>query len=405
MRIALITPRNPVANDADLDGQPAGLARVLAAQGHRVTMYARDDGTAPGRTAILGRGVSVEHVQAGPARRLAEEECAKHMPDLAMHLAKRWQVKRPDIVHSFGWASGMAALGAVRGTDIPVVQTFGSLACAEPRDGESVSASRLRLETLIGRKAAAVLAASSAEAAELAKLAVPRAVVKVVPCGVDTEVFSPAGTQAAKGGKVRLVAMASSTGAPGLRTVLRAVAQLPEAELVLVGGPDGRHLPKSGPFRELARLATELRIRNRLTFAGRLEAADLAAVLRSADVLVSTSPYEPAGIGAIQAMACGTPVIVSAVGGHRDAVIDGTTGLLITPEHAAMLVHRLRWLLAAPALLNAYGIAAADRAQSRYSWERIGRETAAAYASCLPGRTAEIEAEAEAEDLDPVAVG
>ena len=114
---------------------------------------------------------------------------------------------------------------------------------------------------------------------------------------------------------------------------------------------------------------------------------------------------EPAGIGAIQAMACGTPVIGSAVGGQADAVIDGTTGLLIAPQHPAMLVSRLRRLLATPALLRGYGIAAADRAKSRYCWERIARETAAAYERCLPAFAAQDEAaEAEAEDLEGLAV-
>jgi glycosyltransferase involved in cell wall biosynthesis len=402
MRIALITARNPLAADADISGQPASLARVLAKQGHRVTLYARDDGTSSARNAIAGRGVSVEHVPAGPARQLSPPETAQHMPELAAYLAKRWQVKRPDIVHAFTWTSGLAALGAVRETDVPVVQTFGSLAAAEHRlqAGDCVSASRLRLETLIGRKAAAVLASSSDEAEELARLAVPRPSIRVVPCGVDTEIFCPEGEQESRGSRIRLVAVASSDQAPGLQAVVRAVARVPAAELVIAGGPGGRHLPRTGPFRDLARLATELRIRGRVTFAGELRPARLAALLRSADAVVSASAYEPAGIGAIQAMACGTPAIVSAVGGQRDAVIDGTTGLLIAPEHPAMLAHRLRRLLATPTLLRAYGIAAADRAKSRYCFERIGRETAAAYERCLPGRAAAVEA----DELDVVAV-
>ena len=93
----------------------------------------------------------------------------------------------------------------------------------------------------------------------------------------------------------------------------------------------------------------------------------------------------------------------AAVGAPRDAVVDGTTGLLIAPGHVAMLVQRLRKLLATPALVHAYGIAAADRARSRYSWERIGRETAAAYERCLPATEAADEL-AEAEDFDAVAV-
>jgi D-inositol-3-phosphate glycosyltransferase len=407
MRIALITARNPLADDADgqdLAGpsdQSAGLARALARQGHRVTIYCREDGAGQPRNAIAGKGVLVEHVPAGPARVLGPEQSARHMPELAAGLTRRWQVKRPDIVHAFGWTAGLCALGAVRGAGIPVAQSFGSLAAAERRHyGDAVAASRLRLETLIGRKAGAVLAASTQEAAELARLSVPRPSVRVVPAAVDTSVFSPEGDRSSRSSRTRLVAIASRPHAPGLQTVLRAVAQVPAAELVIAGGPDGRHLPRTGPFRELARLATELGIRSRVTFAGELPARRLAALLRSADVLLSGAAYEPSGLAAIQAMACGTPAVVSAVGGQADAVVDGTTGLLVEPEHPVMLAHRLRRLLASPTLVRAYGIAAADRAQSRYSWERIGLETAAAYERCLPGRVP-----AEAEELDAVAAG
>jgi glycosyltransferase involved in cell wall biosynthesis len=99
--------------------------------------------------------------------------------------------------------------------------------------------------------------------------------------------------------------------------------------------------------------------------------------------MVSATAYDPTGLTAIQAMACGLPAVASAVGGQRDAVLDGITGLLVAPEHAAMLVHRLRTLLAQPAMLQAYGIAAADRARSRYSIERTCQETAAAYERCM----------------------
>ncbi len=127
--------------------------------------------------------------------------------------------------------------------------------------------------------------------------------------------------------------------------------------------------------------------------------------------MVSAATYDPTGLSAIQAMACGLPAVASAVGGQRDAVIDGITGLLLAPEHPAMLVQRLRALLARPAMLQAYSIAAADRARSRYSIERIGQETAAAYERCLRSTTAAADAAEdemadldEAEDLREVAV-
>jgi glycosyltransferase involved in cell wall biosynthesis len=105
----------------------------------------------------------------------------------------------------------------------------------------------------------------------------------------------------------------------------------------------------------------------------------MPALLRSADLMIDVSWYEPFGMASLEAMACGTPVIASAVGGHLDTVVDGTTGLLVNPGQPRALARRIRKLLANPMLLEGFGIASADRAQARYSWERIGRETIALY--------------------------
>jgi len=405
MRIAMITALSPLTRAAGHGRQlpqPAVLARALARHGHRVTLYARTQDPVSPSTAILGAGVSVEHIKAGPARRLGAEESARYMPEVAADLADRWRTKAPDVVHAFSWAAGLAAIGAVRGTGIPVVQTFGSLGSIERRQaGLDVSCARVRLEASIGRTAAAVLASSEEEADELARLAVPKSAIRVIPAGIDTTNLRPEDVRAKANVKPGLVAFADDQ-ARGLTTVVRALGQLPDARLTIIGGPDAKHLPRSGPFREVAQLATELRVRSRVSFAGEVAEADLAALLSSADVMVSATSYDPTGLAAIRAMSCGLPVLGSAVGGQRDAVIDGITGLLIAPDHPAMLVHRLRALLARPAMMQAYGVAAADRARSRYCIDRIGQETAAAYERCLP-RTAPSEDElaelAEAEDL------
>ena len=407
MRIALITAHSPAAG-AVAGSQPAqstSLARALAGLGHRVTVYARQESTGCPHSSILGRGVSLEHVAAGPARPLGDDQAARYMPQFAACLAERWQVKEPDVVHAFSWLSGLAALGAVRGADIPVLQTFESLGSAERRHagGDGVSAARIRLEASIGRAADIVLARSGDEATELARLAVPKPSVRVIPCGIDTQLFAPDGRRAARGSKIRLVAVASSGEPRGLQAVVRALTQLPGTELVIAGGPDARHLPRAGAWRELAQHAVALRVRNRISFAGELDQAGLAALFRSADLMVSSSSYEPSGAAAIQAMACGTPVVVSGVGAHADAVVDGITGLLVAPEHPAMLAHRVRGLLARPVQVQALGIAAADRAQSRYSFDRIGRETAAAYEHCLRARSAALAVTVEEELADVTA--
>ena len=174
MRIALIAAHGPLALDTagSQPAQPTSLARALAGHGHRVTLYTRRDTANCPRTAILGPGVSVEHVAAGPARPLSAEETAKYMPGFAAQLADRWRVRQPDVVHAFSWTSGLAAIGAARSTDLPVLQTFESLGSAERRQlkNSDVSACRVKLEASIGRTVAGVLAGSADEADELARL-------------------------------------------------------------------------------------------------------------------------------------------------------------------------------------------------------------------------------------------
>ncbi len=399
MRIALVTAHTPLR--AGEFAQPVSLAKALAARGHRVTVYTRQQNTHSARTTILGRGVSVEHVTAGPVRPLAADAAARHMPEVAAYLADHWHARPPHVVHAFSWLGGMAAVGAVRGTGTPVVLTFESLAAAERRHATDSGAStaRLRLEACLAHAARAVLASSCEEAAELARSGVPKSAIRVVPCGVDTDLFSPVGATAERRGRFRLVAFASVGQPCGLAAVVLALTQLPDTELVIAGGPAVRQVPRTGAWRELTRLASAVGVRNRIIFAGELSEAELPALLRSADLTVAASRYEPSGVAALQAMACGVPVVGPAVGALSDAVVDGVTGLLIESDNAAMLARRIRMLQARPAQREALGIAAADRARSRYDLSRIARETAAAYEWCLRGQVA--GSASPDDDFDP----
>jgi glycosyltransferase involved in cell wall biosynthesis len=391
MRIALVAPSsNPLAEhldprSADEATRVTSLAQALARAGHRITIYARKDSSALPDSVILAPGVTVEHVTAGPLAPLDTGNFTAHLPEFSRCLAQRWRRNRPDIVHAHSWTMGLAALAGARGLDLPVAQTFGSLGAAEWRGRPPVppSDARIRLEACIARSADVVLASSSEELADLARLGVPRARIRVVPCGIDTEQFSPEGPVAERNGRTRLLAGEPLTAPDSLAIAVHALAEIPDAELVITGGPDQAKLGKDKNRRELMRLARKLGVHTRLVFTGRVAPADLPALLRSADLLVSTAPYEPVGMMALQAMACGTPVIATAGGAARDAVVDMTTGLLMPPGRPAQLSVRIRRLLGNPLRHEAYGIAATDRARSRYSWERIGRETLAAYARCV----------------------
>jgi glycosyltransferase involved in cell wall biosynthesis len=399
MRIALVAEeasrltRATGSEPASQETRVAALARELAKQDHDVTVFARKDAADLPDHAELGDGVKVEHVTAGPADGLAGAGVLPHLRTFAARLSDVWHQRQPDVVHAVSWTSGLAAMAGARDQQIPVVQAFHSLRVAERRhqiganspaaadrgaaDGEA--STRARLERAVARSADAVVAISSDEASDLASLGVPRSAISVVPFGVDPAQFSTEGPTAPRGERPRLVAVATHLERDGLETAVRALADIPDAELLIVGGPARPELRRDPACTGLARLAGGLGVSDRVMFTGRVSHGDMPALLRSADLLVDVAWYEAFGMAVLEAMACGTPVVASAVGGHRDTVVDGTTGILVPPGQPTLLARRIRHLLASPMLLEGYGIAAADRASARYSWDRVGRETVCVY--------------------------
>jgi D-inositol-3-phosphate glycosyltransferase len=382
MRIALVTLRFVPATGSTAAEHPAWeyeLARALAAQGHRITLYARQGTHTRAASMIPASGIRIEYKPTGPLADLPESELAQYIPEFANHLEKSWARHRPDVVHAHDWPAGLAAQSSARRAGIPVLQSFSSLAVTERRLHMSGcgSGARVRLEVALARNAQAVLAASTAQASELTRLGVPRRALTVVPWGVDTDQFKPGGRVSRREGNARLV----MTDRRGLDVALRALAAVPGADLVVADDPPAS--PRTGKGRRAFRAEAD-GVHRRLEFTGRLAWSELPALLRSADLLVSMADHEPSGTHAIHAAACGVPAAASDVGGNQDVVVDGITGVLIPPRRPDLLARRVRELLAAPCRLEAFGIAAADRARARYSWERIGRETVAAYARCMP---------------------
>jgi glycosyltransferase involved in cell wall biosynthesis len=391
MKIALVAqhatplrPRTGAGPDSDDIGL-SELTRELAAHGHQVTVFAQKHQPDLPDQAELHDGVRITHISAGPGMTDGDRSDAsllERVPAFSGPLRSSWERERPDVVHALRWTSGLAALAAARDLDIPVVQEFSSLGVTERRGrvrADGAAAARIRLEPAIGRSAAAVVATHAAEASDLASLGVHRSSIRVVPWGVDTDTFTPEGPVAKRNGRPRLLTAADLNERAPLETLLRALTRVPGAELLVVGGPDRADLPQDRAYVGLARFAGTLDISDRVIFTGKVDHAEMPALLRSADLVVSTCQYEPSGTTSLQAMACGTPVIAPPVGGHVDAVVDGTTGILIPPGRPALLAQRIRQLLAHPMLIEAYGVAAADRARSRYSWDRIAGETLAVY--------------------------
>jgi glycosyltransferase involved in cell wall biosynthesis len=394
MRIAMVSEHaDPTAalGGADAGGQNVhvgALATALAARGHSVTVYTRlTDLTAP-RSVQLSAGVTVRRLKAGPIAPLIKDELLPHMPELGMRLARLWRADPPDVAHAHFWMSGLATLRAVSGLAVPVAQTFHALGVVKTRHQGAADPSppgRTGAERRIGLACDQVIATCSDEAAELAALGVPPDRISVVPCGVDIGAFTPRGAAADRSGRPRLLTIGRLVERKGVATAIAALAELPEAELVVAGGPEASQLESDPAYRALRSAAAELRVADRVVFTGGVARADMPALIRSADAVICVPWYEPFGIVPLEAMACGVPVVASAVGGLTDTVVDRATGWLVPTRDPGALARALRALLADPARRTAMGEAGRDRVEQWYAWPRVAAQTEAVYQQMVAG--------------------
>jgi glycosyltransferase involved in cell wall biosynthesis len=367
----------------------AALARGLAADGHEVTVYTRRDGTDLPEEVTFAPGVSVVHVPAGPASRIPKDAILPWIPDFGHWLRQRWMFQPPDIVHSHFWMSGLAALAAARDPGVPVVHTFHALGVVKRRHqgtGDTSPRERLKAETVVARGVDRVVATCGDEVRELARMKVPRRSVRVVPCGVDCADFGPAGPVAPRPRGHRLLSIGRLVPRKGVDTVIEAMRLIPDAELIVAGGPPPEGLDHDPEVERLRRIASEAGVAGRVRFIGQVSHENVPALMRSADLAVCVPWYEPFGMVTLEAMACGLPVVASAVGGQRETVVSGLTGTLVPPRDPRALATAVNKLLADPLLRQAYGAAGFERARVRYGWSRIAAETSAVYEEVLATR-------------------
>jgi glycosyltransferase involved in cell wall biosynthesis len=388
MKIAMVSEHaNPLAvlGGADAGGQNvhvAELSAALARRGHEVSVYTRrDDPDLPERVEAP-QGYTVVHVPAGPAEQLPKDELLAHMGPFAQYLHACWEADRPDVTHAHFWMSGIATQLAARHLGLPAVQTFHALGVVKRRHqgaNDTSPKERLRLEAMVARTATWVAATCTDEVFELMRMGRSRARISVVPCGVDNDLFRPEGPVAEKSAKNRILSVGRFVPRKGFDDMVRAMPSIPNAELVIVGGPDRTELDSDPEARRLRELANRLGVARRVRLHGSVAREHMPALLRSADVVACTPWYEPFGIVPLEAMACGVPVVASAVGGMLDTVVHDVTGRLIPPRKPAEIAAAINPLLRDSFLRQALGLAGRDRVCARYSWDRVAVDTMRIY--------------------------
>jgi glycosyltransferase involved in cell wall biosynthesis len=390
MKIDLVSEHaSPLAaiGGVDAGGQNvhvAALAAGLATRGHEVTVFTRRDDDALPERVVPQDGYNVVHVPAGPPTVLPKDDLLRHMPEFASFLRRTWAAHPPDLVHAHFWMSGLASVAAAGA--IPVLQTFHALGSVKRRHQGAADTSppqRIELERSLCRTVAHVVATCSDEVFELRRLGLARDRASIVPCGVDTSVFTPRGAVAARTERRRLLVLGRLVERKGHEDAVRALARIPDAELVVVGGPPAAELDRDPFVGHLRAVAAEIGVADRLLFTGSVPRTDVPAWLRSADVVLAVPWYEPFGITPLEAMACGRPVVASAVGGLVDSVAEGVTGDLVPARDPGRLGEVVAALLADDARRAAYGAAGVERARARYRWSRVVADTEAVYRQVL----------------------
>ncbi|MGH8868054.1 MAG: glycosyltransferase [Actinomycetes bacterium] len=403
MKIAMVSLHaSPVTALVTGDGPAADVASLSAAlvrAGHDVTLYVRHG--SPGATGkVCGTaGVEVVQIPAGAAKPLDDDDLIRALPDVGVSLAGYLADDEPDLVHAHGWLSGVAALAAARDTQIPVALTLDPPVAAGP-DPSAAGETRLRLERALAHSASHLVATSARQKDALVRMGADRRAVSVVPWGVDPERFSPEGPVAPRGRRPRLLHVGSLAEHRGVDDVIRALDRVPDTELVLSGGPGAAALDDDADVARVRALADSLGLSDRVAVYGHVPPADLPALLRSADLFVSLPHDVPFGTAALEAMACGTPVVASTSGGLADVVVDGSTGVLVPPRDPDSLAYALRAILRDPVRREGFGVAAADRARARYGWDRVATDLTVVYAGLVPSDVMSGLGEPDTLDVD-----
>jgi D-inositol-3-phosphate glycosyltransferase len=393
MRIAQVSAHtSPLA---PLGGRETGgmnvyvleLSRELARLGYDVDIFTRRDGDLP-RVEQIAPRLRCVRLDAGPPTPVEKEAIVGHLGEFARDMVRFAAAEGHGygVVHSHYWQSGRAGAVFAREIGAPHVVMFHTLGEVKNRAriSEQEPKLRIRQERRIARLADAVVTASSHERQLLQRYyGADPAKMHTVPCGVDLDLFQPRDRRAARQAlglpatSPVLLWVGRLEKLKGVDILIGAVAQIPEDLTLLIVGGDERAASLKAELRAQAEAAG---IAGRMRFEGAVAHDALPLYYSAADVCVVPSYYESFGLVAVEAMACGIPVVASRVGGLVSTVSDGETGYLIPWRCPEPFAEKLEVLLANPELRANFG-RSARRSVERFRWSTVGLQMAALYDS------------------------
>ncbi len=360
------------------------LASSLAQAGVQTDVFVRRNSEDQPDVVDVEPGFRVLHIDAGPYE-LPKEELVDVVDLFADGVADQWQ--DADVIHSNYWLSGVAGHRLKHQLNLPLVSTFHTLARVKAETGDAEPERRIKSETDVIRCSDVILANAVAEADQLISLygADPRR-VEVVPPGVDHAFFSPGDKSGARnaigiGDEPMLLFVGRIQPLKGVTVAIATLFEIsdtyPDAVLVVVGGASGSEGEEE--MAKAVELVHNLGLQDRVRFVPPQPHHLLSTYFRAADVCIVPSRSESFGLVALEAGACGTPVVGAAVGGLLTLIDHGVTGFLLEDRDPVQYADAVRKVLRQPRIAKSMSEAAATRARN-YTWSTTAARLRRLYA-------------------------
>jgi D-inositol-3-phosphate glycosyltransferase len=401
-KIALISEHaSPLATlgGVDTGGQNVYVAQVaksLAALGYKVDVFTRRDDPELEEIHEWENGIRIVHVPAGPAVYIHKEKLLPYMKAFTRYMIEFIRQEGGyDLIHANFWMSGQVATEIKRELGIPFVITFHALGRVRrvyQGKNDNFPDTRFEIEDRTIAAANRIIAECPQDKEDLTHLyqAKPDHVT-IVPAGYDPQEMQPIDKLTARKclglaeNERIILQLGRVVPRKGIDTVIHGLARLVrdyniDARLLVVGGESEAPDPQVTPeLDRLTQIARKERVASRVNFIGRRQRDVLKYYYSAADVFVSTPWYEPFGITPLEAMACGTPVVGSNVGGIKYSVADGKTGFLVPPKDPDALAARLAELFQDPVMLKRFRRQAMQRVKKHFTWEKVTQQVADVY--------------------------
>ena len=378
------------------------LSRQMGRQGWRIDVFTRSQNPHISRIVSLGRNARVIHIKAGPEEPVPKNDLLQFMPEFAEGVGQFAGEEKIayDLVHSHYWLSGWVGSRLKESWSVPWVHMYHTLGVlknfANRRRVEKESEKRIMVEAQVAKTVDGIIAASPWEREQMiSRIWLPPSKVKVIPCGVDLRLFKPVPSGKAKkflglSDREFVLFVGRIDVIKGIDVLIRAIHELSRKKktnsglgLIIIGGElDADPRMESREMQRLRALVNRMNLKERVAFWGSQRQDLLPYFYSAADALVLPSRYESFGMVALEAMACGAPVIATRVGGLQFTVEDHRTGLLVPEGDWHQLADRIQEVIADSPSKKKMISAALARVKD-FSWPIIAQKILAFYNSLI----------------------